>query len=40
MLKRRYEGLEFNGDDDEYKVEDIPGFKEAGWTKKAYEIAK
>ena len=36
MWKKRYIGLHID-DPEEIKTEDIPGFKEAGWTKKVYE---
>ena len=40
MHKKRYEGLDINNLDEEIKIDEIPGFREAGWTKKAYEQAK
>jgi hypothetical protein len=37
MHKKRYEGLYFNDEKEEIKIEEIPGFKESGWTKRVYE---
>jgi hypothetical protein len=40
MFKRRFSGEQFDEMMDNLEIEDVPGFKESGWVKKAYELAK
>ena len=38
MNRQVYDALEWKGEN--FEFHNIPGLKEAGWTKKAYEEAK
>jgi hypothetical protein len=40
MIKKKYPGLKFDANKQEYEFHEIPGLKEAGWTLQSYEQAK